>query len=277
MRYEPACAAQLREDLKSIDPVGLELPAEALISLVSVPDAPPVDDVEVIDVDKVELVAEAPRDYSICAIDNWLGPESMGTTTLSYELVQETGDVRVVSYAEHRPRVMHEGLKFSPDMSLMRNAAGDPIRVHTGTATLFDIVQQVSVLDKDYYVLSYGGYTYRWLEEDPGFVERFIASHKRSGALVTCVVQPRFNESDNRPGLVWSGGRAVMYDYRDIEAKPQAMEVGLYIVSNEVFKRQIPWTWKKRRIHNNGKIWFQWERDLCQLTREFETNYVRLN
>jgi hypothetical protein len=249
---------------------------ETLISHVSVPDQAPLIEIEPIAIHQVEFLK---RDYSVCTVDMLDNP--MGVMPLHYQYDETSMSVRVLAdYVPNAELETHatsgEGFRYNADMSLARDENGAPIRTHSGSGTLFDLMANLTAYKADDHVISCG-----W-DLDPFdtnavlYASRLVSAHRKSGAMVTCLVEKRYSIGDDRPGLVWANGLASIHDLRDISIVPETVSTGVYVISKHALQEPMLWEYKRRRYHHNNKVWFQYERDLAQITRRYETNYVRI-
>jgi hypothetical protein len=205
----------------------------------------------------------------------------LGITRLRYE--QHDRDVRILlntdipgkAIAAHWKTTRDDGIKFAPDMSVMFEEDGTPQLTHAGTGTLFDILQDVRDKSVKCYVIRFGDMAeYDHSDHD------LVRMHLASGAPLTALVAESSSPYDNRPVLVRTNSGLGLYDPRDLATVPNGprlVEYGAYVVSSSLLEHaSFSWTHRRRRYHIGGKIWFQIEHDMCQLTQLFMTNYVRL-
>lgn len=238
---------------------------------------------ESIKVDAVERLIEG-RTYGMLTVPfTHHGMPDLGTTRLRYS---KTGSELFVlpntdswDLSHREPPLLtfkEEGIKFAPDLTVMFREDGQPELTHTGTGSLFDLLRKERDLDVDCYVIRFGEPTL--IDED---LDLLVEAHRKSSAPITALVTDVGNPHDNRPILVRTDKTVGLYDPRDLVDPPagqRLVEAGVYVVSSTLLGTSygsFHWTWRRRRYHVDGRIWFQLERDMCELTQLFVTNYVR--
>jgi len=274
MKLEPGYVTSFNnEDLSGLD----EAQKNLFRTLIASPDPVPEEYVECV----------ASREIPVLQYQGDFGECSVSRTCYSPASVLGTQSVHPIVYTTRQNIVVvpsrgiskFDGLKFAPDMSLQRVRTlfnPDPVldRTHTGTGSLFDIVAENADLDSvDCYV-----FMFRSTVRD-SVVNNAVHAHRQSGAPVTCVVTDAIpGKLDDWPGLVWVNGRQVIMDQRDMGnyTGMSLYEAGVYVISTKTLRAGMQWTWHKRRYHHDNKIWFQYERDLCQVTFQYPTNYIKL-
>jgi len=271
-KFEPGYVASLRQELDRIDVSTLGLSKEQIVALASMPDSSPAEYVEAVGVEEVEELPSG-ESFGFCIMRPMTHEGPLHYKIFDNRIVVGVGPQHGWTRSTFGEPINDAGLKFAPDMSIMMKD-GAPVFTHSGTGTLFDITARMRDPQYDNYVISLG-------YEVPEILNFLVAEHKKAGAPVTALLQETTRGSAfiDTPELVRSSGSVVLLDPRDMPEKLEGrrlISMNTYVVSAEALKKGMKWTYRRRRYHQNNQVWYQFERDLHEITHQYLTNYVQL-